>query len=375
MERINFSDDIQCKGRKLHLQTNTLANEGKIISTLFDGGRVLGKEESYYDTNLSIKELRKRVEGLHSERMGGIEILYGISARVKTVRHSLSLNKLGLQFLRWNLLDEAISEFKLAIQYDHQYGEAYLNLGEAFLRRGGLEEAVSILEQGVKVASEYADMWQKLGRAYLQCRFYKKALDAFRRALKINPSYDEPHFSVSLCMIEVMVKGINKKELPDMEECRKQVREHLHRVAALSVRFRVPGFEEAMRKFHQGDMEQALKLLQKVDRELPKVVDLGFDDAFYLNFLYGERGRNTKAVQAYVNTLESLVREHPDFSDIHNKLGVAYLIQCRSLFNRALHQFQRACDINPEYKRAKSNLKLAKNDGKGLLILLRAMLK
>lgn len=375
MERINFSDDIQCKGRKLHLQTNTMADEGKIISTLFDGGRVLGKEISYYDTNLSIKELRKWVEELHSERMGGIEILYSISARVKTVRHSLSLNKLGLQFLRWNLLDEAISEFKLAIQYDHQFGEAYLNLGEAFLRRGGVEEAVSILEKGVKVAPEYADMWQKLGMSYLQSRSYKKALEAFRRALKINPSYDEPLFSVSLCLIEVMVKGVKKKELPDEEECRKQIREHLHRVAALSARFRVPGFEEAMRRIHRGDMDQALKLLQEVDRELPKVVDLGFDDAFYLNFLYGQRGRNTKAVQEYVNKLEALVREHPNFPDIHNKLGVAYLIQCRSLFNRALHQFQRACDINPEYKRAKSNLKLAKNDGKGLLILLRAMLK
>jgi hypothetical protein len=51
------------------------------------------------------------------------------------------------------------------------------------------------------------------------------------------------------------------------------------------------------------------------------------------------------------------------------------LIQSRELFNTALRHFRQACDIHPGYERAKTNLKLAENDGKGFLILLRAMLK
>jgi hypothetical protein len=56
-------------------------------------------------------------------------------------------------------------------------------------------------------------------------------------------------------------------------------------------------------------------------------------------------------------------------------LGIAHLIQCRNLFLRALEEFRVSLRINPGYKRAEKNLKLSENDGKGFLILLRAILK
>ena len=66
---------------------------------------------------------------------------------------------------------------------------------------------------------------------------------------------------------------------------------------------------------------------------------------------------------------------NPDFPDLRTKLGIATLIQCRNFLNKALHQFREASTMNPDYEKAKNNLKLARNDGKGLTILLRAMLK
>ena len=176
MTRINFSDNIHARGRDLHLQTNTVEDEHMIVSRLFDGGRVLTREGIGYNPEWTQEELNRYAEVVHSELLVSIELLYGISSRVKTVRHPPSLNKLGSQFLKWNLLDEAISEFELAIQYDSYYGELYLNLGEAYLRRGGLTEAIRILEKGVQVSSGYADMWQKLGMAYLKKGQYKKAI-------------------------------------------------------------------------------------------------------------------------------------------------------------------------------------------------------
>ncbi len=375
MGGINFSDNIHARGRKLHLQTNTLESEKKIVSTLFDGGRVLSKEVGFYTSSHSMDHLKKEIEVFHSKKIAEIEMLYAISAKVKTVRHPLSLNTLGLQFLKWNLLDEAISEFELAIQYNPHYGDAYLNLGEAYLCRGGLSEAEQYLTKGTQVNPGYADMWQKLGRVHLAQGQYKKAVDAFQKALKINPIYDEAHFAVAMCLIEVLMKSIQMKEFPDGETCRNQVREHLSRVAALSSRFRVPEFEEAMRMFHRGDLNCTLEFLRKVDEDLPKIIDLSFHDAFYLKYMFGEEGRDAKSIQEYVHQMESLIEEHPKFPDLHNRLGVAYLIQCRALFNKALHELNKACEIYPEYERAKNNLKLAKNEGKGLLILLRSLLK
>ena len=375
MTRINFSDNIHARGRDLHLQTNTVEDEHMIVSRLFDGGRVLTREGIGYNPEWTQEELNRYAEVVHSELLVSIELLYGISSRVKTVRHPPSLNKLGSQFLKWNLLDEAISEFELAIQYDSYYGELYLNLGEAYLRRGGLTEAIRILEKGVQVSSGYADMWQKLGMAYLKKGQYKKAIHGFQQAIKINNVFDMAHFCFALCLIEVYANGKKSEDILGEVDCMKLAKEHLNKAVAVSKRFQTALVEEGLRRFHKREIGRALTIFWKVIDDLPRVVDLNLIDSFYLGFLYGDKGKDSEIVQKYVERLEILSKKHQKFPDIHNELGIAYMIQCKDLFNRALHQFRVASKINPKYKRALNNLKLAENEGKGLLILLRALLK
>jgi len=374
MTRIHYSDNIHARGRELYLQTQNL-DEGKIVSTLFDGGRVLAKEAVHYDPGIAEDDLKSRAEKCHAQTRSDIELLYAISSRVKTVRHPPSMMRMGRQFLRWNLLDEAISELELALQYDSQLGDAYLALGEAYIKRGGHKEAVQVLENGVRVKPDYADMWQKLGKARLASGQYPKAEKAFREALQINPSYDDAHFALAFCYLEVIAKRWQEEKRSDKIVSLQKVREHLGRATALSSRYQTPDVENAMRQIHQKEIEKALKAIREIDAGLKQRIDLDFDDAFYLGLMYGEKGKDSEAVQEYVNKLETMAREYPDYPDIPNKLGVAYLIQCRHLFNKALHQFRRASELNPDFEKAKNNLKLARNDGKGLLILLRAMLK
>jgi tetratricopeptide (TPR) repeat protein len=375
MSEFNLNDNISIRGRTLHLQTQTVKEAGKIILTLFDGGRVLKKEEKPYDNSLSDKDLESYVEKAHQTIIEEVEFLYAISARVKTVRHPLSLNKLGFQFLKWNLLDEAISELELAIQYDKKMGDAYRNLGNAYLKRGGIEEAVSVLERGVEEVPEYADLWNLLGKAYYKVKRYDKALDALERALEINPSYDEAHFYTALVLLQIVDEDFHKEGMPDHETMKNDARDHLNRAAAISRRFKIPDIEEALRKLHNEDIQTANRLLKNLERKIPRIIDLDFHDSFYLNYLYGEKGRQKKAVGDYIYQLEKVLSDHPDYPDIHNFLGIAFLMQCRNLFNRSLHHFQEAIRLNSKFKKAKDNLKLARNEGKGLMLLLRALLK
>jgi len=375
MARINLSDNIHCRSRQLYLQTNTLEEESKIVSTLFDGGRVLRKVETPYDACIPDDRLSRLVETFHRENQSAISLLFEISTRIKTVRHIRSLVTLGRQFLRWNLLDETISELQLAIQYDATCGEAYYYLGEAYLRRGGVDEAIQILKKGIEVAPDYADLQYRLGKAHHAAGEFDQALKLFDRALEINPEYEEPHFAKALCLVEMMAAEWDESGSSDQDVRFERVKDNLSRVAAKSSRFRIPAFEEAMRQLHRRHITKTLDLMRQVERDLPKMIDLDFHDIFYLNVLYGERGRDRKAVDVYIAQLEALIRKHPTYPDLQNMLGVACLIQCRNVFNRSLRHFQKACDLNPDFERAQSNLKLAKNDGKGLLILLRALLK
>lgn len=371
MSRFNLSDNIHARGRGLYLQTSNL-DEGKIVSTLFDGGRVLAKEEQSHEADVS---LEARVKQNHADRVDSIELLYNISTRVKTVRHPPSLLRLGRQFLRWNLLDEAISELELALQYDEKYGEVYLALGEAYLKRGGLEESADILKKGTGVAPGYADIWHMLGKACLANRQYEKSYEAFNQALKINASYAEAHFSMALCLATALSDEEAGSEFLKATDRFQKIREHLGRTVLEATQFQSSALEEVLRCLRQKNLDKTLKLLRKIESTLTKVIDLNFDDVFYLGLMYGEKGKDGPAIQDYVVKLESLAREFPDFPDLRNKLGIAILIQCRHLFNKALHQFREASTMNPDYEKAKNNLKLARNDGKGLIILLRAMLK
>lgn len=375
MIRINFSDNIRGQGRNLHLQTDTVDTEYKIISRLFDGGRVLAREEGSYDPKMSEVRLHRMAEAFHSEKMVSIEMLYAISARVKTVRHVPSLNKLGKQFLRWNLLDEAIREFELALQYDQYFGELYLNLGESYIRRGSFNEAISILKKGVHTASRFCDMWNKLGIAYLRNSEHHEAIEAFEKAILINNSYDEAHFSMALCLIEMLANGNGNGKVMDPDYTLNMAKEHLTQAVTISNRFQNSMMEEGMRKLHHEEIGRALTIFWKVQESLAGEVDLDLIDSFYLGFLYGDNGKELEIVQRYVEKLEEMSRKHPTYPDLHNELGIAYMIQCRDLFNRALHQFRWACKINPQFKRASNNLQLTENEGKGLLILLRSLMR
>ncbi|HHS13227.1 MAG TPA: tetratricopeptide repeat protein [bacterium] len=375
MENIHFSDNIPARGRKLHLQTHTLDEESKIVSTLFDGGRVLARDETGYEPNLPKTILKETVQQFHQERIQAIEILYVISARVKTVRHPVSLFKLGRQYLRWNLIDEAISEFELAIDYNPNMGEAYIQLGEAYLRRGGFTEAIETLKKGLQVTPGYPDLWLKLGAALGKTGNFNQALAAVKKAQKINPEYSDAYFLHARLLLSCISDDSGKKVETDLPTAKNTIKASLSQAVSLSPRFRTPLLEEALRRLNQGQLKESGNLLDRLGEKLNPEMDLNFHDLFYLNYMYGEKGRHPAAVDAYVSQLERLLKKHARYADLHNMMGIGYLMKCRELFFRSLQHFRTAVEINPDYQQAKRNLKLAENDGKGLLILLRALLK
>jgi len=118
-----------------------------------------------------------------------------------------------------------------------------------------------------------------------------------------------------------------------------------------------------------------MRTYKKALRQGMEKFDMAFDAEFYLKFMYGGKGKDNRFIASYLDELRREIERHPDYADLHNNLGIAYLIMCRNLFLKALEEFREALRINPTYKKAKKNLKLSENDGKGFLILLRAILK
>jgi len=369
MARINFSDNIEAKGRQLHLQTHLSEDGGERIHTLFDGGRVLRRLS--FPQSKADPKVDALIHSTHIDMVSEIELLYQISVRIKTVRHAPSLLSQGRLFVKWRLLDEAVSELELARHIAPKNREVLAALSEAYRLRGGLKEALDILAPGLNDGLESALFWCQKGHIAILQKQWRAAQQCFVSALKVNPLHIESFLrSAEGYLLSHEGQGENGKRDRLVEKAREQIGRAIHNST-----FPIHRAEEALRLLHQQRVQQVLALLTVLLEEKPWALPVDRYDRFYLDYLYGEQGRDAQRIQGYIRDLETAVRQYPPNGELHNRLGVAYMLQCRALFSHAIHEFQKALAINPALMRAKRNLQLVKNDAKGFLILLRALLK
>ncbi len=146
MENIGLNNDVLVGERKFHVQTNFSDTKKMIVSNVFYEGQVIDSKEVPALNGISDIEIKSRMYEVHQELITDLEVLYYISEKVKGVRHAPSASKLGLLFLQKSLFQEAIAQFKLALEIQPDSPEVYCNLGKTHLIAGDYNEAIAILE-------------------------------------------------------------------------------------------------------------------------------------------------------------------------------------------------------------------------------------
>ncbi|MBN2090588.1 hypothetical protein JW964_13335, partial [candidate division KSB1 bacterium] len=134
-------------------------------------------------------------------------------------------------------------------------------------------------------------------------------------------------------------------------------------------------FDRIIESINSNSFNTIPELVELINKNNPPVFDYSLENEFYLKFMFGGKGKDDLYIEDYIRQQLQLISDHSNYADLHNNLGIVYLIQCRNLFLKALDEFREALKINSDFKKAEKNLKLAENDGKGFLILLRAILK
>ncbi len=370
MENIGLNNDVSVGGRKFHVQTSYSPSGKSVVANVFHDGVVIDSKEIGMDAEVEDAEAREFVKEVHQELITEMEILYYIYEKVKAVRHAPSANKLGQLFLQKSLYEEAIEQFNLALEIEPGFSEALANLGKALLMTDAYDEAVETLNKGAGLAPDYADIQNYLGIAQLYKEQYSAAVAHLEKAIVLNPNYIGAHYHLGIALLANSLTGSEQDD-----SARDRALEHLRQASERMVNRKIDNFERVMKKVDDGELESAIDefLLSKPREVLAHFVNV--ENEFYLKFMYGGKGKDDSFISDYVGKLRDILDEHPDYADVRNNLGIANLIQCRNLFLKALDEFRAALKINPDFKKAAKNLKLAENDGKGFLILLRAILK
>ncbi|MDZ7376521.1 MAG: tetratricopeptide repeat protein, partial [candidate division KSB1 bacterium] len=319
--------------------------------------------------------IRHVVSQLHQLVISDLEMIYYIAEKVKTIHHAASNNKLGLVFLKRNLLDDAVSAFKRALEIDPELVEGYNNLGYALLRQGAYQEAIEAFNTGIMKNEKYADLHFNLGVAYFQNGKFADALRELNNAIAINSNYVAALLYICMIHLKSLVEELPDVALGSISERITFVENKLIDINSNGLYFKPENIDAALEHVRQANYSAAIDALDAASKELPELLDSYLESEFYLKFMFGGKGKDEQFINEYIGQLKAAIEKYPSYADLHNNLGIAYLIKCRNLFLNALEEFREAKRINPDFKKADKNLKLAENDGKGFLILLRAILK
>ena len=370
MQQIGLNNNLEVGNHQFHVQTAYSPGKLQIISHVFDHGQIIEQRQVTLPGHLAAPAISKQVQAVHQETIAEMETLFLIAQKVKQVKHAPSCFKLGAVFLEKNLLEDAIESLQLALQIAPDTAEAHTHLAVVHFRQNNLSAAAEAMRQSLKLAPDFADSHYLLGIINLEMGELDKAAQAFEAALDINGDFIQARVCLMLSHLLGMRDGdeialplesildsleeISQSDSPDKKSS--------HLANALA-RTRQRGYAAAAAELQA--LRQGFQIWRGCTAE----------NEFYLKFLYGNKSQDDAFTKEYVKKLRADLRDHPEYADLHNNLGVAYLIQCRNLFLKALEEFRAALKINPKFKHAEKNLKLSENERKGFLILLRAILK
>ncbi|MFH1996323.1 MAG: tetratricopeptide repeat protein [Candidatus Omnitrophota bacterium] len=107
-------------------------------------------------------------------------------------------NELGVIYLDDKKLDEAILEFKQAIELNTRFDQAFDNLGVAYDLKGEYERATEAHLHALKLNPQNVKIYNNLGNVYNKSGQYDKAIEAYTNALRLNPAYKAVYSNIGV---------------------------------------------------------------------------------------------------------------------------------------------------------------------------------
>jgi tetratricopeptide (TPR) repeat protein len=114
----------------------------------------------------------------------------------------LGYNNLGLALIQKGQTDEAIVEYKKALEIDPNYDAAHNNLGNALLRKGQIDEAIIHYQKALEINPNHAKAQNNLGNAFLQKGQIDEAIIHYQKALEINPDFAKVHYNLGDALLQ-----------------------------------------------------------------------------------------------------------------------------------------------------------------------------
>ena len=368
MQNFNVNSLIHFRQNEYQLRTSNNGQLNKIICSLFRDGEFINSREIKYGEEYETK-LLALIKQFHKRRQSEIEQFFNLSQKIEKLESSELSNMLGLIFEKDNLHAEAIDEFSRAIKRNSDDSWAFNNLGKALQSEKKYEFAIKAFQKAIKISPGYADIYNNLGTVYFDVGACRNAVEQFEKAISLNPYYAEAYFNQGLTYI---LNQIEKEDYKLTLNYREDVKKCLEKAIRANPGYQNEHYKKGIKFLEAEKHNEALENF-KIAKKHKEYFYLHIKYEYYLILLFCEEKDNYDTIWKYIKFLQALLKKYPGHADIYNDLGLAYCMLRNYINNQAIMNFEKALKINPDFKKAKRNLKLSNYEKTGSEIFLKAL--
>lgn len=121
------------------------------------------------------------------------------SISLVTPSPEVAYTNLGLFYQDRNRYEEAMQEYKQAIELNPRYPLAHNNLAIVYKKLGKTDTAIKEYKAAIALSPDYLSPYYNLGILYLEQGRYGKAIENFKKVLSINPGFAKAREKIALC--------------------------------------------------------------------------------------------------------------------------------------------------------------------------------
>ena len=249
-----------------------------------------------------------------------------------TSSNPVAHNNLGAALNRQGRTDEAIAQYRQALEIRPDHVEAHNNLGNALAGRGRLDEAIAQYQKTLEINPEHVEAHNNLGVALAGRGRLDEAIAQYQKALEINPEHVEAHNNLGVALAD---RGRVAEAITEYQSALKIDPAHAGAHNNLGLALAA-----------QGRTDDAVAQYRKALELKPDYAEARNN----LGVVLRKRGELDEAMAEYRKALEL----KPGYTEAHNNLGNA--LAGRGRLADAMAHYRQALAINPDYAEAHQNL-------------------
>lgn len=249
-----------------------------------------------------------------------------------TKKNYLAYNNLGFYLSGKGRADEAMENYRKALEINPAYEDALNNLGYALAGRKEYAEAIRLYEAALRVRPNHVEVHNNLGNALSETGRIEEAIRHYRFVLERKPEHADAHNNLGIALA---MQGKLDEAITEFHDA---IRSKPNYASAHS------NLGNALAAQHK--LEEAIQEYQETLRLNPKEAQAHNN----LGNVLTEQGRTEEAIGHYREAL-GLNADNPE---AHYNLGLALARQGQR--NEAAAHFTEALKLKPDYAEARKQL-------------------